>query len=39
LTTGDDQVSNGNGGFVGSDPAGEIAGIIIEATGVGPTEE
>jgi hypothetical protein len=39
LTTGDDQVSNGNGGFVGSDPAGEIAGIIIEAAGVGHTEE
>lgn len=38
LTTGDDQVSNGNGGFVGSDPAGEIAGIIIEAAAVGPTE-
>ncbi|SDE15752.1 hypothetical protein [Glycomyces harbinensis] len=39
LTTGDDQVSNGNGGFVGSDPAGEIAGIIIEAADVGPTLE
>lgn len=39
LTAGDDQVSNANGGFVASDPAREIAGIVMEATGVGPTEE
>ncbi|WP_205328588.1 hypothetical protein [Glycomyces sp. YM15] len=38
LTTGDDHVSNGNGGFVGSDSASAIAGIIIEAADVGPTE-
>lgn len=39
LSTGDDRVSNGNGGFVGSDSAVEIAGIIMEAADAGRTLE
>jgi hypothetical protein len=37
LSTGDEQVSNGNGGCVSSDSAAEIVEIIQEATDVGPT--
>lgn len=39
LKTGQDSVSNGNGGCVSSDSAVEIVGIIKEATDVGPTLE
>jgi hypothetical protein len=37
LSTGDEQVSNGNGGCVSSDSAAEIVEIIQEAADVGPT--